>query len=99
MTFAELTAELAARFAEVGGYAAALNERCIVLDWRGLRGLVVRTDDGRIFLKVATLWEDRDEEYLARPELVTARAVELFETFWQRRNINFKSGGQAPEPP
>jgi hypothetical protein len=98
MTFDELAAELAVRFAEVGGYTAALDERCIVLDWRGLRGLVVLTDDGRIFLKVATLWEDRDEEYLARPESVTARAVELFETFWRRRGIDFRSGGQAPEP-
>jgi len=40
MTFEELAGELAEGFDALGGSAAMLDERCIVLEFRGLRGLV-----------------------------------------------------------
>jgi hypothetical protein len=90
MIFDELKHNLSDRLAALGGSAAMLNERCIVLSCSGLRGLVVLTQDGRYFIKVATLWDDRDEAYADLPEQVPEKVVELFAGFWQRRGIEFR---------
>src|SRR5256885_2067145 len=83
----ELEQTLNERLATLGGSAAILDDRFIVLSCNGLQGLVAPTPDGKYFIKVSTLWKDCDEDWVELPERVSVKVIELFTGFWVRRGV------------
>src|SRR5262245_49360251 len=90
MTVEELAVAVAEALTPAGGTVRVLNDRCLVLDWRGLRGLILKSAQAQYRLIVSTLWNDRDEEKIADPDRIPAAVLDLFRSFWKRRGITFR---------
>jgi hypothetical protein len=82
-----LAMELDARLRPLGGTTACFDERTIAIQLHGLRGIVLRTTEGRFFLKAGTEWGDEDKITVDSAEEVLEKVVGLFQEFWIRRGL------------
>jgi hypothetical protein len=81
----------------IGGHASVLNERCIVLSWNHMSGLVVLSPEGHYTVKVSTAWKDEDTAIVHRVEDIPDKVADLFQNFWARRGVKFNTQASGPE--
>jgi hypothetical protein len=79
-----------AAMTRIGGDAALLDERCIMLSWSVMEGLVIIAPEGQITIKVYTPWSDADSCTVERAEDIPDKVIDLFQNFWNRRRAKRK---------
>lgn len=90
MNINALCEELHQRLAPMGGHVSVLDDHAIDISWNHTRGLIIVSSDGGPFLKVSTSWKDCETATTEVAKDIPDKMVELFQGFWERRDVKFK---------